>query len=100
MSNIVAWNGFSDCPKNPPHPAHEYPLEFGGHEMKFIPAVLLLATVSIHVFGGDSVKELKAGDAAPDVTATDESGKEVKLSSFKDKSGVVIFFFPKAFTGG
>jgi peroxiredoxin len=40
------------------------------------------------------------GDAAPDVTATDESGNAVKLSSFKDKSGVIIFFFPKAFTGG
>jgi hypothetical protein len=68
--------------------------------MKFVLPFLLLSIVSTRVFGGESVKELKPGDAAPDVTATDESGKEVKLSSFKDKSGVVIFFFPKAFTGG
>lgn len=47
----------------------------------------------------EAVKELKVGDPAPDVATTDESGKEVKLSSFKDK-GLVIFFFPKAFTGG
>ena len=43
---------------------------------------------------------LKPGDAAPDVGAPDETGKEVKLSSFKDKSAVVVFFYPKADTPG
>ena len=68
--------------------------------MKFIVSVLFFSIVSTHLFGGEAVKYPQVGDAAPDVTATDESGNAVKLSSFKDKSGVVIFFFPKAFTGG
>jgi peroxiredoxin len=58
------------------------------------------ATVLGAAAQGAEVKELKVGDPVPDVTTTDESGKEVKLSSFKDKEGLVIFFFPKAFTGG
>jgi peroxiredoxin Q/BCP len=42
----------------------------------------------------------KVGDAVPDVGAPDETGKEVKLSSFAGKSGVIVFFYPKAFTPG
>jgi thioredoxin-dependent peroxiredoxin len=42
----------------------------------------------------------KVGDMAPDVGAPDETGKEIKLSSFKDKNAVVIFFYPKADTPG
>ena len=62
--------------------------------------VLCTGLLSLCVHGGEAAAELKVGDPAPDVTTTDEAGKEVKLSSFKDKQGVVIFFFPKAFTGG
>ena len=43
---------------------------------------------------------LKIGDKAPDASAPDENGKEVKLSSFVGKSGVVVYFFPKAGTAG
>lgn len=46
---------------------------------------------------------LKVGDVAPDFTVptTLEKPKNVfQLSSFKGKSGVVIGFFPAAFTGG
>jgi len=67
--------------------------------MKSMLALVLLSLVAAHAFGGEAVKELKVGDPAPDVTATDESGNSVKLSSFKDKQGILIFFFPKAFTG-
>jgi len=41
-----------------------------------------------------------AGQMAPDISAKDDTGKEIKLASFKDKSAVVIFFFPKAGTPG
>ena len=44
--------------------------------------------------------ELKVGDFAPDFTMMGSDGKEYTLSQFKGKRGVVIAWFPKAFTGG
>jgi cytochrome oxidase Cu insertion factor (SCO1/SenC/PrrC family) len=43
---------------------------------------------------------LKVGQAAPDFTLTDTSGKPVKLSDFKGKKNVVLAFYVLAFTGG
>ena len=43
---------------------------------------------------------LKVGDAAPDFTLTDTTGKPVKLSDFKGKKSVVLAFYVLAFTGG
>lgn len=63
-------------------------------------AALFSCAVCMTVFGAARGGELNVGDPVPDVATTDESGKEVKLSSYKDKQGLVIFFFPKAFTGG
>ena len=40
------------------------------------------------------------GGGVPDMSVKDETGKEVKLASFKDKNAVVVFFFPKAGTPG
>jgi len=42
---------------------------------------------------------LKAGDKAPDFTAKDQDGKSVSLSQYKGKK-VVLYFYPKDFTGG
>jgi len=42
----------------------------------------------------------KAGDVAPDFTATDSQGKKVTLSKLVEKGPVVLAFFPKAFTSG
>ena len=42
---------------------------------------------------------LKAGDKAPAFTLKDQSGKSVKLSSFKGRK-VMVFFYPKADTPG
>jgi peroxiredoxin Q/BCP len=42
---------------------------------------------------------LKPGDAAPDFSAQDHTGKTVKLSDFKGKN-LVLWFFPKADTPG
>lgn len=64
--------------------------------------VVLIVSVllcCLSVLGADAAP-LKAGDAAPDAGAVDETGKEVKLASFKGKSGVVVFFFPRADTPG
>ena len=45
------------------------------------------------------MKELKAGDKAPDFTATDQDGKTVKLSSFRGQK-VVLYFYPRDMTPG
>lgn len=39
------------------------------------------------------------GQPAPDFTLDATDGSQVTLSSFKGKKNVVLFFFPKAFTG-
>lgn len=44
---------------------------------------------------------LKVGDDAPDFTVrTTMDSKPFQLSSFKGKNGVVVAFYPAAFTGG
>ena len=44
--------------------------------------------------------EIKEGNKAPDFTALDQKGKKVKLSSFKGKKNVVLYFYPKDMTPG
>jgi len=43
---------------------------------------------------------MKTGDLAPDFTALDQSGAEVRLSELLSDGPVVLFFYPKAFTPG
>ncbi len=43
---------------------------------------------------------LKEGKKAPDFTALDQNGSKVKLSSFKGKKNVVLYFYPKDMTPG
>ena len=43
---------------------------------------------------------LKVGDMAPDFTLATIAGKPVSLKDFKGQKGVVLAFFPAAFTGG
>ena len=45
-------------------------------------------------------KEIKEGNKAPDFTALDQDGKKVKLSSFRDKKNIVLYFYPKDMTTG
>jgi peroxiredoxin Q/BCP len=42
---------------------------------------------------------LKVGDAAPDFTVKDHTGRDVKLSDYGGKT-VVLWFYPRANTGG
>jgi len=44
--------------------------------------------------------ELKEGNKAPDFTAMNQDGKKVKLSSFKGKKNIVLYFYPKDMTPG
>ena len=62
--------------------------------------LLCLALGLTFVAGIASAADLKEGDVAPDFTLQGSDGKTYKLSDFKDKSAVVVAWFPKAFTGG
>jgi len=65
--------------------------------VSYLVGLLALLGASCLAMGADAPK---VGDKAPDVGAPDENGKEVKLSSLWGKSGVVVYFFPKAGTAG
>jgi peroxiredoxin Q/BCP len=43
---------------------------------------------------------LNEGSKAPDFKLTDDAGGQVRLSSYKGKKSVVLFFYPKADTPG
>ena len=45
-------------------------------------------------------KVIKEGNKAPDFTALDQAGEKVKLSSFRDKKNIVLYFYPKDMTPG
>lgn len=47
-----------------------------------------------------SKKQLEIGDSAPDFTLEDADGKKIKLSQFKGKKNVVLYFYPKDMTPG
>jgi len=43
---------------------------------------------------------LKEGDAAPEFSLQSDEGNMIKLSDYKDKQAVVLYFYPKDFTSG
>jgi peroxiredoxin Q/BCP len=47
-----------------------------------------------------STKKIEVGGLAPDFTLPDQSGQPVSLSDFKGRKAVVLYFYPKDFTGG
>jgi peroxiredoxin Q/BCP len=44
--------------------------------------------------------KVKAGDEAPDFTLRDQDGEPVSLSDYRDRSNLVLFFYPKDFSPG
>lgn len=44
--------------------------------------------------GKGKLNMLKIGDIAPDFELENSIGKKIKLSSFKNKKSVVVFFYP------
>ena len=47
-----------------------------------------------------ATKEIKEGNKAPEFTALDQDGKKIKLSSFKGKKNIALYFYPKDMTPG
>ena len=43
---------------------------------------------------------IKEGNKAPDFSATDQNGGKIKLSSFKGKKNIILYFYPKDMTPG
>jgi len=43
---------------------------------------------------------LKPGTAAPEFVAKNQDGREIRLSDFKGRKNVVLYFFPKDSTPG
>ena len=63
-------------------------------------SILAMVVVIIYVIFGQTDMKLKVGDKAPDFTLQDAFGKSYKLSSYKGKVPVIIYFYPKAGTSG
>lgn len=67
--------------------------------MNKIKLFLAFALVFLINCGGNA-QNLKEGDIAPDFTLQDAFGKNYTLSSYKGKSPVIVYFYPKASTPG
>jgi peroxiredoxin Q/BCP len=52
------------------------------------------------ITGGTASAELAVGDPAPDFSMLGSDGATYTLSQYKDREGVVLAWFPKAFTPG
>ena len=65
-----------------------------------IVAIFAVVLVVIYVVLAQSDLKLKTGDKAPDFTLQDAFGKSFKLSSYKGKTPVIVYFYPKAGTSG
>ena len=74
--------------------------------LKYVLAVFLLGlSCTPHLFAEEKVKSdeqkgLKVGDVAPDFEMKGSDGKDYKLSDYKDKSAVIVAWYPKALTPG
>jgi peroxiredoxin Q/BCP len=63
-------------------------------------AIFAMVLVVIYVVLAQTDLKLKTGDKAPDFTLQDAFGKSFKLSSYKGKTPVIVYFYPKAGTSG
>jgi len=63
-------------------------------------AAVAVGVVNAARGGDDDTVELKPGDEAPDFTLPGSDGRSYHLRDFRGTRGVVIAWFPKAFTGG
>ena len=63
-------------------------------KIKVLCALFLLSTMSLFA------DMPKAGDTAPPFEGTDQDGKTVKLADFAGAKNVLLYFYPKDFTGG
>jgi thioredoxin-dependent peroxiredoxin len=63
-------------------------------KLKLLLAALLISATSLFA------DIPKAGDTAPLITGTDQNGKDFKLADLVGKKIVLLYFYPKDFTGG
>jgi thioredoxin-dependent peroxiredoxin len=63
-------------------------------------AIFVVVLIVIYVVLAQTDLKLKTGDKAPDFTLQDAFGKSYKLSSYKGKTPVIVYFYPKAGTSG
>lgn len=71
--------------------------------LKNMKTTLWLLSVLAVLFSTLAVKaetKLKAGDAAPKITGKDAHGKDWKLTEFKNRKAVLLYFYPKDDTPG
>lgn len=68
----------------------------------FVTAVAIAQGVAHKALGTYATPsvELKPGDIAPDFTLPASDGRTYRLSDYRNRSAVVIAWFPKAFTRG
>ncbi len=63
--------------------------------------VLVATILTLGLFwAGAARADLAEGDAAPDFSMRGSDGKDYTLSQFRGEKGVVLAWFPKAFTPG
>jgi thioredoxin-dependent peroxiredoxin len=63
-------------------------------------SIVAMVIVIIYIVFAQTDPKLKTGDKAPDFTLQDAFGKSYQLSSYKGKSPVIVYFYPKAGTSG
>jgi thioredoxin-dependent peroxiredoxin len=62
--------------------------------------ILAMVVVVLYVVSAQSDLKLKEGDKAPDFVLQDAFGNSYKLSDYKGKTPVIVYFYPKANTPG
>ena len=57
--------------------------------------VLWMAWTSMVLSESTTMAKIKVGDPAPEFVATTSDGRQISMSDYRGKRGVVIFFYPK-----
>jgi peroxiredoxin Q/BCP len=68
-------------------------------KIKLFPALLIAASI-IFTAATTFAAMPKAGDTAPSFDGKDQNGKDFKLADLVGKKIVLLYFYPKDFTGG
>jgi len=68
--------------------------------MKVIHAVPLMFAALLSLFSRAHAESLKPGDAAPEISATTETGAKLDFAGVYKKGYTLVYFYPKADTPG
>jgi peroxiredoxin Q/BCP len=64
-------------------------------QMRLILFLLIMCPISLF-----SAEPLNVGDSAPEVSVTTHLGESINMASLYEKGPVVVYFYPRSFTGG